>query len=98
MIESDISFVGGSARPSSDRMMMTSPLDYDSMLPPRLSSGSDQESRLSFGSPYSNGRTSDATNFGVFSSSSVESGSNSWSGSQSMVCSLIFSPFVKTMI
>ena len=85
MIDSDISFVGGSARPSSDRMMMMSPLDYDSMLPPRLSSGSDQESRLSVGSPYSNGRPSDATNsFGVFSSSSAESGSNSWSGSQSM--------------
>ncbi|KAL8488253.1 hypothetical protein ACS0TY_024051 [Phlomoides rotata] len=86
MIDSDISFVG-SARPTttSDRMMM-SPLDYDSMmLPPRLSNTSEPESRLSFGSPFSNSMSSDANNsFGVYSSSSTESANNSWSGAQSL--------------
>ncbi|XP_047948577.1 U-box domain-containing protein 52-like isoform X2 [Salvia hispanica] len=82
MGESDISFVG-SARPSSDRMM--SGFDQDPFVPGRLSSGSDIDGRLSFGSPFSNARTSDATNgFGVYSSNSQESGDFSWSGSQNM--------------
>ncbi|KAG6431590.1 hypothetical protein SASPL_109669 [Salvia splendens] len=82
MGESDISFVG-SARPSSDRMM--SAFDQDPFVPGRLSSGSDIDGRLSFGSPFSNARTSDATNgFGVYSSTSQESGDFSWSGSQNM--------------
>ncbi|XP_042055412.1 U-box domain-containing protein 52-like [Salvia splendens] len=82
MGESDISFVG-SARPSSDRMM--SAFDQDPFVPGRLSSGSDIDGRLSFGSPFSNARTSDATNgFGAYSSTSQESGDFSWSGSQNM--------------
>lgn len=83
MGESDISFVG-SARPGNDRMM--SPYEQDPFVPARLSSSSDPESRISFGSPFSNARSSDATNsFGVYSSSSQESGNFSWSGSQSLV-------------
>lgn len=84
MIDSDISFVS-SVRPSNDRMIV--PLDQDTIMPPRLSNSSDPESRLSFGSPFSNARSSDAnSSFGVFSSSSQESGNFSWSGSQSLVC------------
>lgn len=83
MGESDISFVG-SARPNSERMM--SPLDQDPFVPGRLSSSSDTDSRMSFGSPYSNARSSDATgSFGVYSSTSQDSGNFSWSGSQSQV-------------
>ncbi|KAK4414907.1 U-box domain-containing protein 52 [Sesamum alatum] len=79
MPDSDISFVS-SGRPSSDRMM--SALEQDMMMAPRLSSSSDTE-RLSFGSPFA--RTSDAnSNFGVYSSSSNESGNFSWSGAQSL--------------
>ncbi|KAL1547912.1 non-specific serine/threonine protein kinase [Salvia divinorum] len=82
MGESDISFVG-STRPSIDRL--TPPFDQDPFVPGRLSSGSDIDGRLSFGSPFSNGRSSDATNsFGVFSSTSQESGNFSWSGSQNL--------------
>ncbi|KAH6817307.1 kinase with adenine nucleotide alpha hydrolases-like domain-containing protein [Perilla frutescens var. frutescens] len=81
MSESDISFVG-TARPSSDRMM--SPFNQDPFMPARLSNSSDPDSRMSFGSPFSNARSSDATgSFGVYSSSSEDSGI-SWSGSQSM--------------
>ncbi|XP_042000969.1 U-box domain-containing protein 52-like isoform X2 [Salvia splendens] len=78
MGESDISFVG-SARPSSDRIF-----DQDPFIPARLSNCSDPDSRLSFGSPFSNPRSSDATtnSFGVYSSTSQESGNFSWSGSQ----------------
>lgn len=79
----DISFVG-SARPSSDRMM--SPLDQDPFWPGRLSNCSDPDSRISFGSSFSNARSSDAVGgFGVYSSSSQESGNYSWSGSQCQV-------------
>ncbi|XP_020553494.1 U-box domain-containing protein 35 isoform X2 [Sesamum indicum] len=80
MTDSDISFVS-SGRPSSDRMM--SALEQDMMMAPRLSSSSDTENRLSFGSPFA--RSSDAnSSFGVYSSSSNESGNFSWSGSQSL--------------
>ncbi|KAL0374672.1 UNVERIFIED_CONTAM: U-box domain-containing protein 34 [Sesamum radiatum] len=80
MVDSDISFVS-SGRPSSDRMM--SALEQDMMMAPRLSSSSDTENRLSFGSPFA--RSSDAnSSFGVYSSSSTESGNFSWSGSQSL--------------
>ncbi|KAL3644265.1 hypothetical protein CASFOL_012197 [Castilleja foliolosa] len=81
--DTDISFVS-SVRPSNERMNQF--LDQDMMMAPRLSNSSDTESRLSFGSPFSNARSSDTNNssFGVFSSSSQESGNFAWSGSQSM--------------
>ncbi|XP_073289883.1 U-box domain-containing protein 52-like isoform X1 [Primulina huaijiensis] len=80
--DTDISFVS-SSRPSNDRMMYA--LDQDTNLPPRLSSGSDSENPMSFGSQISNSKSSDAgSSFGIFSSSSQESGSNPWSGSQSL--------------
>ncbi|KAL7096250.1 hypothetical protein ACP275_10G069900 [Erythranthe tilingii] len=78
----DISFVS-SVRPSNERMFPS--LEQDMMMAPRLSNSSDTENRLSFGSPFSNARSSDANNsFGVCSSSSQESGNFSWSGSQSL--------------
>ncbi|KAL6575293.1 hypothetical protein OROMI_012578 [Orobanche minor] len=82
MPDTDISFVS-SVRPSNER---TYPLaDQDMMMAPRLSNSSDSENCLSFGSPFSNARSSDANNsFGVYSSSSQESGNFSWSGSQSL--------------
>ncbi|KAI3443464.1 hypothetical protein Pfo_000129 [Paulownia fortunei] len=81
MPDTDISFVS-SGRPSSERTVPS--LDND-MMAPRLSNSSDTENRLSFGSPFSNARSSDANNsFGVYSSSSQESGNFSWSGSQSL--------------
>lgn len=85
MNESDISFVGGSRPSTSDRMM--SPFDQDPFVPGRLSNSSDPDSRMSFGSPFSNARSSDATgSFGVYSTtSSQDSGNFSWSGSQSLV-------------
>ncbi|PIN07101.1 Serine/threonine protein kinase [Handroanthus impetiginosus] len=80
--DTDISFVS-SNRPSNDRLIPS--FDQDMIAAPRLSSSSDTENRLSFGSPFSNARSSDATNsFGVYSSSSQESGNFSWSGSQSL--------------
>ncbi|KAL3830106.1 hypothetical protein ACJIZ3_018908 [Penstemon smallii] len=85
MPDSDISFVSStsSGRPSTDRMIPI--LEQDMFMGPRLSNGSDTESRLSFGSQYSNPGLSEANNssFGVFSSSSQESGNFSWSGSTS---------------
>ncbi|GFP79419.1 U-box domain-containing protein 35 [Phtheirospermum japonicum] len=83
MPDTDISFVS-SVRPSNERMNQL--LDQDMMMAPRLSNSSDTENRLSFGSPFSNARSSDANNsgFGVYSSSSQESGNFSWSGSQSL--------------
>jgi nucleotide-binding universal stress UspA family protein len=74
MPDTDISFVS-SSRPSTERL--NSMLDSDMGLPPRLSNSSDPDSRISFGSTYSN------NSFGIFSSSSAESGGQSWS-SQSM--------------
>ncbi|XP_073033487.1 U-box domain-containing protein 35-like isoform X1 [Primulina eburnea] len=80
--DTDISFVS-SSRPSNDRMMYA--LDQDTNLPPRLSSGSDAENSMSFGSQISNSKSSDGgSSFGVFSSSSLESGSHPWSGSQNL--------------
>ncbi|KAK4483738.1 hypothetical protein RD792_010940 [Penstemon davidsonii] len=69
MADSDISFVSStsSGRPSTDRMIPI--LEQDMFMGPRLSNGSDTESRLSFG---------------AFSSSSQESGNFSWSGSTSV--------------
>ncbi|KAL3825533.1 hypothetical protein ACJIZ3_021562 [Penstemon smallii] len=85
MPDTDISFVSStsSGRPSTDRPM--SNFDHDMILAPRLSNSSDSESRISFGSPFSNARSSDSNySFGVYSSSSMESGNYSWSGSQSL--------------
>ncbi|EPS65707.1 hypothetical protein M569_09070, partial [Genlisea aurea] len=76
MPESDISFVS-STRPSNERAFQT--IDQDMFMAPRLSSSSDNDSRISFGSPFSNPRASDA----MYSSSSQESGNFSWS-SQSL--------------
>ncbi|KAL3642843.1 hypothetical protein CASFOL_013658 [Castilleja foliolosa] len=81
--DSDISFVS-SVRPSNERMNPL--LDQDMMMGPRLSNSSDTEYRLSFGSQFSNVRSSDANNssFGVYSPRSQESGNFAWSGSQSL--------------
>ncbi|KZV27856.1 U-box domain-containing protein 35-like [Dorcoceras hygrometricum] len=76
--DTDISFVS-SNRPSNDRMMYA--LEQDTNLPPRLSSGSDTEHPMSFGSQISK---SSEGSFGVFSTSSLESGGHPWSGSQSL--------------
>ncbi|KAL2553878.1 Protein kinase protein with adenine nucleotide alpha hydrolase-like domain [Forsythia ovata] len=82
--DSDISFVS-SGRPSTDHTI-TSFDSQETNIVPRLSNSSDTDGRLSFGSPFSGSRSSDAnSSFGVFSSSSVESGNFSWSGSQNLV-------------
>ncbi|KAL2533356.1 Protein kinase protein with adenine nucleotide alpha hydrolase-like domain [Abeliophyllum distichum] len=79
--DSDISFVS-SGRPSTEHTI-TSFDSQDTNIVPRLSNSSDTDGRLSFGSPFSGSRSSDAnSSFGVFSSSSLESGNFSWSGSQ----------------
>lgn len=76
--ESDISFVS-SGRPSVDRFF---PDSQDICFAPRLSNGSETESRLSFGSPFSGSRTSESANsFGIFSTSTNDSGGTSWSSS-----------------
>ncbi|XP_073150184.1 U-box domain-containing protein 35-like [Henckelia pumila] len=80
--DTDISFVS-SSRPSNDRMLYA--LDHDTNLPPRLSSGSDPENSMNFGSQISVSKSSDGgSSFGVFSSSSLESGNHPWSGSQNL--------------
>ncbi|GER42036.1 kinase [Striga asiatica] len=79
MPDTDISFVSP-MRPSMNLLF-----DQDTMMAPRLSNSSDTDNRPSFGSSFSNARSSDANNsFGVYSSSSQESGNYSWSGSQSL--------------
>ncbi|XP_022847253.1 U-box domain-containing protein 35-like isoform X2 [Olea europaea var. sylvestris] len=79
----DISFVS-SGMPSTDRT--TASFDSQEInIVPRLSNSSDTDGRLSFGSPFSGSRSSDPnSSFGVFSSSSLESGNFSWSGSQNL--------------
>lgn len=81
----DISFVS-SGMPSTDRT--TASFDSQEInIVPRLSNSSDTDGRLSFGSPFSGSRSSDPnSSFGIFSSSSLESGNFSWSGSQNLVC------------
>ncbi|CAI9099035.1 OLC1v1035796C2 [Oldenlandia corymbosa var. corymbosa] len=75
--DTDISFIS-SGRPSTDRFFP----DNQDMFAPRLSSGSETEMRLSFGSPFSGTRTPDSSNsFAVFSNSTNDSGSMSWSSS-----------------
>lgn len=77
--DSDISFVS-SGRPSTDRMFP--PLSDDMGVTPRLSSSSEAENRLSFGSSPFSGRPSDSNNmFGNFSGSQDGSVA-SWSSSQ----------------
>ncbi|CAA0821487.1 Protein kinase protein with adenine nucleotide alpha hydrolases-like domain [Striga hermonthica] len=79
MPDTDISFVSP-MRPSMNLLF-----EQDMMIAPRISSSSDTDNRPSFGSSFSNARSSDANNsFGVYSSSSQESGNYSWSGSQNL--------------
>ncbi|XP_073052441.1 U-box domain-containing protein 52-like isoform X2 [Primulina eburnea] len=82
MLDTDLSYVS-SGRPSTERMIHT--LDHDMSTTSHLSNSSDAENRSSFGSSFSNTMSSDANySFGIFSSSSQESGNYSWSGSQTL--------------
>ncbi|XP_073275194.1 U-box domain-containing protein 52-like isoform X2 [Primulina huaijiensis] len=81
-LDTDLSYVS-SGRPSTERMIHT--LDHDMSMTSHLSNSSDAENRSSFGSSFSNTMSSDANySFGIFSSSSQESGNYSWSGSQTL--------------
>ncbi|KZV26810.1 U-box domain-containing protein 35-like [Dorcoceras hygrometricum] len=81
-LDTDLSF-GSSGRPSTERMNHTQ--DQDMSMASRLSNSSDTENRSSIGSPFSHAMSSDANySFGILSSSSLESGNYSWSGSQTL--------------